>query len=48
MSDDYASYAYDDGGEDVNSALASYAYPVALIVIAIVSFWVQSVVTEER
>ena len=47
MADDYA-YAYDDGGEDVNSALASYAYPVALVVIAIVSFWVQSVVTEER
>ena len=47
MADDYA-YAYGGGEEDVNSALASYAYPVALIVIAIVSFWVQSVVTEER
>ena len=48
MADDYA-YAYGGGEEDANGALTSqYVYPAALVVIAIVSFWVQSVVTEER
>mmetsp|Transcript_17651 Transcript_17651/g.28891 ORF Transcript_17651/g.28891 Transcript_17651/m.28891 type:complete len:707 (-) Transcript_17651:103-2223(-) len=47
MADDSA-YAYGGGEDDLNSALATYVYPVALVVISIVAFWVQSVVTEER
>ena len=46
MADDYG-YA-NDGGENDEITLASFFRPVALVVIAITSFWVQSVVTEER
>ena len=54
MADDYA--ANDDinvGGEDESgssnmSPLASTYYAIALVIISSISFWVQSVVTEER
>jgi|SaaInl74LU_5_DNA_1037368.scaffolds.fasta_scaffold88317_1 hypothetical protein len=46
MADDYA-YA-DDGGENDGNALGSFFYPFALVAISVTSFWVQSVVTEER
>jgi len=55
MADDYA--ANDDfnvgGGEDESgnsnmNPLASTYYAIALVIISSISFWVQSVVTEER
>lgn len=55
MADDYA--ANDDfnnaGGEDESdssnmSPLASTYYAIALVILSSISFWVQSVVTEER
>mmetsp|Transcript_20092 Transcript_20092/g.34032 ORF Transcript_20092/g.34032 Transcript_20092/m.34032 type:complete len:704 (-) Transcript_20092:790-2901(-) len=46
MADDYA-YA-DDGGENDGNALGSFFYPFALVALSVTSFWVQSVVTEER
>ena len=42
-------YAYnDDGGYESEKNALSFFYPFALVVISMVAFWVQSVVTEER
>ncbi len=43
---DYDDYANANDADE--TTLASFFYPVALVVISITSFWVQSVVTEER
>jgi hypothetical protein len=44
MADDSA---YADDGER-NSNVYAFYYSLALVIVSVISFWVQSVVTEER